>query len=188
MAPLRITRSGRNATLAAIVVLIGFVYIGVQVSRESPERAQRKTSRWTSAIEEDRLASQPCAPTEAGSISASVNSHEGLAKGLRELADGLKYWRQRLAQNHSEPEASIVAQVARFKQDSAVHARLASSRFALDQQMAALQATRSGPGARLPTPLMPPLQEADLGFPEPSTFTCRMLPDGFEVCLVARGS
>ena len=109
-----------------------------------------------------------------------------LAASLSGLAKGLKTWRQRASVNHTEPTASIVAQVQRFAADAAVHARLAAARYSLDVQMAALQATRSGPGSKAPPPLMPPAQEADLGLPEPSTFACRMLPDGFEVSVGVR--
>ena len=188
MAVMRLTRTGRNAVVGALAVLLIFVFVGVQVNHEKPEKKTASPARWTTALAEtpNGCASQAADgdsvtvdPTDA-STSTAMGPNE-LAAGLVRLAKGVKQWRQRAVVNHTEPEATIVAQVKRFSTDAMTHARLAAARFSLDVQMEALEATRAGPGARAPPPQLPPRQEADTTYPEPSTFACRMLPDGFEV-------
>lgn len=194
MAP-RLSRNGRNAVIGSLSVLLIFVFVGIQVNHERPEKkAAPSVARWTTALSDaepepaapgcadgSRLADESTSIKATGGVETVVMGPNELTAGLSRLAGGLKAWRQRARVNHTEPEATVVAQVQRFTADAKTHARLAAARFSLDVQMAALQAARAGPGARAPPPQLPPTQEADLGYPEPSTFACRMLPDGFEV-------
>ena len=112
---------------------------------------------------------------------------------LATVAAQLRRWRERVHDGVSSGpsnSASVPTQVKHFLEESAAHARLGVARFALDRELAALEdGGRAGPSGSPQQqqhehrgPQMPPPQAEDIGFPEPSTFACRMLPDGFEVC------
>lgn len=81
-----------------------------------------------------------------------------------------------------EPSA-FLSLLSRYTDDAKAVARLSKARYLLDIELAASRAALDDPtkGTRS-TGQYPPADEADIHLPEPSTFVCRMLPDGFEVC------
>lgn len=108
----------------------------------------------------------------------NYSTPESLQSALSTVAKDLRQWRER---PHASTRPSI-DHVERFIANRAAHARLSAARFALDLELAALQRGDLEP-AKTPVDAvqMPPRHEADVGLPEPATFLCRMLPDGFEV-------
>ena len=108
----------------------------------------------------------------------NLSTPENLQSALSTIAKDLRQWRER----SSASTNPSIDHVERFIANRAAHARLSAARFALDLELAAMQRGDQEP-AKTPvdTTNIPPRHEADVGLPEPATFLCRMLPDGFEV-------
>lgn len=120
---------------------------------------------------------------DESSHSTLSNTSEDLPSALSDLDVRLRRWRTRVPP--PPPSSHMSRHVERFLADRTAHARLSAARFKLDRELDALHRNGQAPDG-LDTPGaaigMPPPHEADTFFPEPSTFLCRMLPDGFEVC------
>ena len=72
---------------------------------------------------------------------------------------------------------SDAVDVSDFLHHSRAFARVRAAMFAMDVELASLD-PRHVPYS----PRVPPRHEADVGMPEPSSFQCRQMSDGFEVC------